>query len=363
MILALFTKVFLFNLFRIFGWPKLMPVNFTIGLSYQCNSRCQTCRIWKSKNHSQLSLNDYEKIFKNIGASAYEVILTGGEPFLREEIAEICHLIARYLKPKIIIVPTNGLFPDLIFSKTRQILEKCPRTKMVVNLSMDGIGKKNDLIRGVSGSFDRAQQTFQALRKIKNKNFDLKIHTVISKFNVGRIPEIHRYIASQLMPDAHILEIAEERVELGNIGSGIAPDTPSYAKAADFLAKEIKNQKMSGLSKITQAFRLEYYNLVKELLLKKRQIIPCFAAMASCQITPDGEVWVCCIKGESIGNLKDNEYNFRKIWRSQKAKDLRRAIKQRKCFCPLANVSYTNMFCHPPTLLKVILSSILRLHA
>lgn len=361
--ILLFIKACLFNLFRIFGWPKLMPVNFTIGLSHLCNSRCQTCCIWKSKNHSQLSLNDFEKIFKNIGASAHEVILTGGEPFLREEIAEICQLIARYLKPKIIIVPTNGLLPDLIFSKVKQILEQCPTTKLVVNLSMDEMEEKNDLIRGVLGSFDKSKQTFRLLRDIKNNNFDLKIHTVISKFNVGRIAEIHKYITSELRPDAHILEIAEERVELGNIGSGIAPEPVSYAKTADFLAKEIKNQKLSGLSKITQAFRLEYYNLIKSLLLKKREIIPCFAAMASCQITPDGEVWACCIRGESMGNLKDNEYDFQKIWRSQKAKDLRRAIKQRKCFCPLANASYTNMFCHPPTLLKVILSSILHFHA
>ena len=340
-----------------------MPVNFTIGLSYQCNSRCRTCCIWKSRNNSRLGLDEYEKIFANIGPSAHEVILTGGEPFLREEIVEVCQLAAKYLKPKIIIIPTNGLSPELIFSKARQILAQCPGIKLAVNLSIDDIGKKDDLIRGFSGAFDKAKQTFWSLRKIKDKNFSLKIHTVISKFNAGRIPEIHRYIAAQLKPDAHILEIAEERTELGNIGSDIAPGPENYFRAADFLIREIKNQRLSGLSRITQAFRLEYYNLVKKLLLEKREVIPCFAATASCQITPDGEVWACCIKSESMGNLKDNNYDFKKIWRSQKARDLREKIKQRKCFCPLANASYTNMLCHPPKLFKIILSSIFRFHA
>jgi len=328
-------------------------------LTYECNSRCQTCNVWQRKNIQELGLKEYEKIFKNIGQSPYEIILTGGEPFLKKEIVQICQLADKYLKPKIIIIPTNGLLFGLIPQKVEEILSELPETKIVVNLSLDGIGSLHDKIRGVQGNFEKVLKTFNSLENIaiKNKNLDLKVHTVISKFNVKEIPRIYRYIKSRFN-SSFITEIAEERVELRNIGSGITPLTTDYVKAIDFLLSEIEKEQFSGLDKITQVLRIEYYKLVKKVLLNKKQAIPCLAAIASAQITPDGEVWACCIKSESMGNLREANYSFRDIWQSEKARDIRRMIKQRKCYCPLANTSYTNMLCHFPTLFRVVLKLI-----
>jgi hypothetical protein len=83
--------------------------------------------------------------------------------------------------------------------------------------------------------------------------------------------------------------------------------------------------------------------MVKRVLKEHRQIIPCYSGFASAQIAPDGDVWMCCIKAETIGNLRDVGYDFGKIWFSERAKELRQTIKSEKCCCPLANASYTNM--------------------
>src|SRR5207244_3400976 len=64
-------------------------------------------------------------------------------------------------------------------------------------------------------------------------------------------------------------------------------------------------------------------------------------------------VWPCCIRAESMGNLRDHDYNFASVWNTAKGGDLRRSIKAGECYCPLANASYTNMLCHPPTLASV----------
>jgi len=346
-------KIIFYNLFYYLGWPRVGPLNITLGLTYRCNSFCQTCNIWKKKNVKELDLDEYQKIFKSIGKSPYEIVLTGGEPFLREEIVQICQLIDKYLKPKAIIIPTNGILFELIPKKVEEILNLLPKTKIVINLSLDEIGSLHDEIRGVLGNFEKALKTFDALKSIKNKNLDLKIHTVISKFNVKRIPQIYKYVKDKLSP-ALITEIAEERVELETADSNIAPLPTDYIKAVDFLISEIKKQKFSGLDKITQAFRIEYYNLVKKILLNKKQVIPCFASIASVQITPDGQVWACCVRAESMGNLREQKYDFKKIWQDNKAKDIIKSIKQRQCYCPLANASYTNMLMSPSVLRKVL---------
>jgi hypothetical protein len=88
-------------------------------------------------------------------------------------------------------------------------------------------------------------------------------------------------------------------------------------------------------------------------LVEKRQVIPCLAGIASAQIAPNGDVWTCCIRAESVGNLREHNYDFRATWSTTRATELRRSIKAGECYCPLANASYTNMLCHPPTLSRV----------
>lgn len=115
----------------------------------------------------------------------------------------------------------------------------------------------------------------------------------------------------------------------------------------------MKKNKLTGVAKIARAFRYEYYQLVKNFLQRNEQIIPCFAGVASCQISPDGDLWPCCIRADSMGNLREHDYDFWKIWNSAEATQIRKSIKNRECACPLANASYTNLLISPTSLFKV----------
>jgi MoaA/NifB/PqqE/SkfB family radical SAM enzyme len=115
----------------------------------------------------------------------------------------------------------------------------------------------------------------------------------------------------------------------------------------------MREQRLTGVAEVTQAFRRQYYELVKRTLREQRQIIPCMAGVASAQIAPNGDVWTCCVRAQSMGNLRDHDYDFGSVWRTGKAEQLRRSIKARECYCPLANAAYTNMLMHGPTVAKV----------
>lgn len=339
--MSLLAKIPQYKCFRQFNWPKLLPLNYTISLTYRCNSRCKTCNIWQ-KNTDELTLEEYKKIFTSLGISPYWITISGGEPFLRKDIVEIIQCLYEICHPKIINIPTNGILTELIVEKVKNILTLCPKTKLVINVSLDEIGERHDEIRGVKGNFDKTIKTFNNLKKLNYTNLTVGIHTVISKFNVKRLPEIASELLS-LNPDSYITEIAEKRVELDTTNSDISPSFEEYILAIDKLIKILEKYPACGLGKITQAFRLNYYNMVKKVLKEHRQIIPCYAGFASCQIAPDGDVWMCCIKAKPIGNLRETCYNFKKIWFSERAYEERKKIKNGECFCPLANVSYTNM--------------------
>lgn len=350
--IAVIPKIPAFKLSRRFGFPRILPINLTVSLTYRCNSRCKTCNVY-DKKAEEFSLDEFNKTFKSIGRTPYWITFSGGEPFLRKDIVEICKNAYENCRPRIINIPTNGMLVDRIEAGVKEILNSCPSSKVIINVSIDGIGNKHDEIRGAKDSFEKAIETFKKLRALNHPNLILGIHTVISKYNVEEVPEIFKRL-EELKPDSYITEIAEERVELGTVGTNITPTLEDYAKTIDFIVKEMLSWNLKGIPKITRAFRTEYYQIVKRILKDKREVIPCYAAIASCQIAPDGEVWPCCIKAESMGNLREVGYNFKRVWFSNKAKKLRNDIRRTKCSCPLANASYTNMLFSLKTLVRIM---------
>ena len=350
--IRLIPKIPAYQMFRHFGFPKMLPLNVTVSLTYRCNSRCKTCNVYE-KEVSEFSLEEFDKTFKSLGPAPYWITMSGGEPFLRKDIVDICKSAYEKCKPKIMNIPTNGILTEVIYERVKQIAMNSPETHLIINVSIDHLGKKHDEIRNVKNNFLRAIETLEKLKALKYSNLTIGVHTVISKYNVKDFPKIYEEL-SGFKPDSYVTEIAEERVELGTVGEQISPAWKDYATAVDFLSQRIKEQHYNGISRVTQAFRLEYYDLVKRTLNEKRQVIPCYAGFLSAQVAPDGEVWACCIKAKPMGSLREVDYDFKRVWSSPKADKVREAIRRKSCFCPLANASYTNMLASYRTLAAVL---------
>jgi MoaA/NifB/PqqE/SkfB family radical SAM enzyme len=356
------------GLFHAFGHPTVSPMSITIGVTNKCNSRCATCGIWRHSSEpaiKEFTLEEYYLTFKSIRHHPFWLTMTGGEPFLRDDLAEICLLAASQLKPGVITLPTNGSLPRIIAERMKCMLEAIDDTVLMVNLSLDGVGDKHDRIRGVPGSYERLIATYNLLFELTRvyPNFHLGIHTVISRFNINDLSEVCNLVRS-LRPDTHIFEIAEERSELFNLGWNMTPGPHQYADTTMRLHSILENPsgRKSFTARIIQACRLAYYQITSRELLEGRQVIPCYAGYASCQITPLGEVWPCCVHGYNmvVGSLRDADYNFEAIWSSEKASQVRRFIKDGKCSCPLANAHYTSMLFDIPTLTNILGQVMLR---
>ena len=344
-------KIPLFLLNRRFGWPKMMPVNITLSPTPRCNSRCITCNIWM-KRENELSIQEWDRVFQSLGHAPFWFTVSGGEPFMFKDIVPLCQSLYKQCQPGIINIPTNSLMADIIPGKVEEICRSCPKAQVIINLSLDGVGENHDTIRGIPGNFEKFEENFRALRQLKCQNLTVGIHSVISRFNVDNVAELFDY-AFGIEPDSYITEIAEQRVELDTVGIGITPSPEKYSQAIEQLIEKVSHRQFKGISRITEAFRLEYYKLVKRILKQETQVIPCFAGWASAQIYASGEVWPCCIRADNLANLRDVNYDFKRIWFSAEADRVRTSIRNKECHCPLANASYTNMLMHLPTLVRV----------
>ena len=344
------------------------PITLTYSVTSACQSRCKTCNIWMKyhenlkRKQGDLKLGEIERVFESIGIIWFFNI-SGGEPYLRDDLPDIIALACKHLKPRIIHIPTNAIAFERIRDLTVQCLETAfgfdPTIQFTVKPSIDGIGHIHDEIRGVKGNFRLLERTIFYLKELEKKyrNFQLELGTVISKFNIQHLDKIEDYVHA-LGIQSYRNEIAEQRAEFFNVGDPITPDPETYERLVSGFSKKIRDNiaNKRTLAKVTESFRLVYYDLAVKILREKRQVIPCLAGISNVHINYDGEVWPCCVLGYSkpMGSLREQNYDFQKIWRSEQAGSIRNYIKEGNCACPLANQAYSNILCSPTYLFKTL---------
>jgi MoaA/NifB/PqqE/SkfB family radical SAM enzyme len=335
--------------------PRQLPVNLTVSVTYSCPSRCATCDIWQKKV-DDLSVDEYGRLFPTLKKVPVWVTVSGGDQFIRRDLDEIVRLIKVQIEPSIVNIPMNGVVTERIFDLLPKIAHHTVGSQLVLNLSVDEIGEAHDRIRGADRNFEKLLLVADLIHDLK-KSYEhvvLGVHTVISKLNVARIPEIEREAKSIFRPDSYIAEVAENRVELKTMEKDITPTTADFRRAVAHLGSVIRaNRSTHPVARLVESLRLEYYELAARILEEKRQVIECYAGLASAHLAPDGHVWGCCVRAESMGNVRDHGYDFGVVWNGATADEFRRSVKAHECACPLANASYTNLLLDAPSLAHV----------
>lgn len=144
----------------------------SIITTYRCNAKCNMCDVfhYPTKPNAEITAKDLESLpqlhFANI---------TGGEPFIRRDLEEIIEVVRR--KADRIVISSNGYFTD----RTVKLCEKYP--DLGVRISIEGLPKSNDAIRGIKDGFDRGLRTLMALREmgIRDVGFGMTVQDMNAK--------------------------------------------------------------------------------------------------------------------------------------------------------------------------------------
>lgn len=336
------------------GWPHLLPINITVSTNFRCNFKCATCNVYDRKV-KELEGDEWAKVFASLGRSPAWMTFSGGEPFLRRDLPDIILSAVRECRPAVLTIPTNGWFTDRVVKGSERICKEAPDTQLKINLSIDhNDPHRHDEIRGAAGSWDRLMVTLERLRALNLPNLTIGVHTVISRENEMDFPGIANGLA-KLGADSYIAECAEEREELQTMATGIGPKAERFRTAAASVLA-VDAEASGGVARMVRALRGEYYGRVARLLEGDETAMPvCHAGFLSAHLTAEGEVWSCCVLARSFGNLRDTDFEFRPIWFSDEAEKFRQWMRERRCACPLANATYTNLMAEPVALGRVAL--------
>lgn len=313
-------------------------VALTYFVTNRCNLSCEHCFQWRKLNqvNNELSLEEIKKITKGIG-KLLSLFISGGEPFLREDFAEIIKLFYSNCGIKNINIPTNGTLKDKILRDAEAILSACPKLAVNISISIDNIGDKHDQIRGQKMVFDKAIATYLELKKLKSRyhNLHVELNTTLSASNQNDIESIYNYVKNILQPDSYGIVPVRGNIRQEKIKD---IDITIYEKIINRLNSDYLKQNMRGFSnfsfsKYVLSLRLIASGIVSKIIKKNAYQLPCYAARLSGVLYSNGDIFPCELLDKPIGNIREYGYDLRKAWNARKIKDIRKFIQQSKCFC------------------------------
>lgn len=168
-------------------------------LNHDCNLNCSFCIRGHSASHKFVDINDLSAILQKNDFSNYYLLLTGGEPTLHPDLAEIIKMCEPYFKG--IAVNTNG--------RESSWIDKCKNNQFHIQISLDGTEELHNQIRG-NGECDIYSEILKTIQKINAYNISYNISTTVGKYNyenvkilcdhICRLPNIRYWKVSPLLP-------------------------------------------------------------------------------------------------------------------------------------------------------------------
>lgn len=325
-----------------------LPPYVIFWVTSRCNARCRHCYNWAilGEGKEDLRLEEIREIFRRFGHIKY-LTLGGGEPSLRDDLAEIARLSYINNALQNLKIITNGLLPGKIASQVEEIVSSCPRLFVDAGVSLDALGEDHDTLRGVKGTFDKAISTIELLKGLQDKyeNFTVSVCAVCVNSNQAQVEKLFRFVNEKLGVRFYFSLIRGEAKDKQEK----EVDIDLFQKTAERIARvqaksEADKYPFSSVKHIIDELTLE---IVAQTVKEQRMIIPCKAGKTEVVLTNNGEVLPCELLGRSFGNLRNHEYDIARLLKTEEAGSILREIQEKQCFCTWECIIRNNIVFSP----------------
>jgi len=309
----------------------IRPFSLVLAVTRNCNLRCEMCTSRLNGSKNELNLEEIKRLLASSTLKDLVILsLTGGEPFLRDDIADIAIATSKII-PQLsdFRVATNGTLTEKITSAIHTILART-NLEVSVKLSLDGFESTHDRIRGVPGTFARVLSSLNELKNLRKENdrLHLSVGFTVTDRNIHELPRVFEKFRNEVdfffKPAQRYSRSLKRNTELL-----MSSETRlSLLKFIDFFSKDGFPDK-KGLARALQGV---FYRYMKKFIENpEKRPLPCSAGYSSFHIEPDGSVYICGLSVFKIGNIR--ETGLDEIWLSPLANKVRRLIKEGKCTC------------------------------
>jgi len=296
------------------------PMECAVIITYRCNAHCQMCNIWQHPTRREEEFDP--AILEKLPDGMKRLNITGGEPMLRDDILDIVAILHK--KTSRLEISTNGYFTD-------RIVEVCKRfPDITIRVSIEGLPKLNDELRGIKNGFDHALRTILKLKQMGIR--DIGFGIVISDRNCADLLELYTLcsamgieFASSAMHNSFYFHKYDNKIE----------DLARVNEAMRQFIKALLTSKRTDWKLRIKDWGRAYLNwgLLRYMRGETRPL-PCGAATDTFFVSPWGEILACNGSPEPwvMGDLKTQ--SFEEIWHSEQAERVREKVSRcnRNCW-------------------------------
>ena len=321
---------------------KKEPISLIHFVTNRCNARCSFCFIdFDNENifKDELNLEEIENLTKSVGKSLLNVNFTGGEPFARKDLIDIAELYIKNTTIKSIYVTTNGSLPERIQNFANIISKKYPWIELTFQISIDDMPEQHNKVRKINNLFDNCIDSFERLKKIEG-NVNPVVSITVTNENCDNIENIYHYLTQEKKINSIKCTIVRDE------GVFITPieKKKDILDAFTWLTEKIKEDSANGIIQNynTKSLQGRLHNkkdkisweMIKETYLSSAYISPCHAGSLFGIISSKGAIYPCeILEDKKLGDLRENEMNFMKIWNNKNTLNTKKFIKETKCRC------------------------------
>lgn len=274
-----------------------------IAVTYRCNAKCHMCNTWQNptRRDEELSASDLQSLphmkFANI---------TGGEPFIRDDLAEIVEVVRS--KAKRVVISTNGYFTDRVLKLSSRFPD------LGFRVSLEGLPAANDELRGLRDGFDHGLRTLLRLRSAGVT--DIGFGITLSDRNADDLLELYE------LADAMGLEFATAAVHNNfyfHKHDNRIEDTDRVVASLHELAR-----RQLDTPKVKNWFRAWFNMGLANYVAGGKRLLPCAMGTDVFFVDPFGRVLPCNGMESPMGDL--HTQTFDEIWSSHKAVAVRECV-------------------------------------
>lgn len=288
-------------------------LNGTVIVTYRCNAKCTMCNRYKvpSKPEEEISIETIKKL-----PEMYFTNITGGEPFIRGDLKDIVRELLK--KSDRIVISTNGFFTD-------RIVELCKEFPQVgIRISIEGLEKTNNEIRGLDDGFNRGYTTLKKLvdMGMKDVGFGMTVQDrnaadLVPLYNIS--DELGMEFATASLHNSFYF------VESNNI----IKDRLTVAQNFEDLVNRLLDSNSPK-----KWFRAYFNHGLINYIFSQKRLLPCDMSFDTFFIDPYGDVMPCNGTKEKqvMGNL--NRQSWEELWNSEQAEKVRSFVRNcdRNCW-------------------------------